>query len=180
MRPGPRNPGESAADYNTRVKAMEAKWKAGMGGPKSGGTKAAGAGAGGGGGKPGGTTPSKPTGTTPVGPRTQSASRPPIDSGRNMTPTPPKPSTPKKPVVTTPTAIKRPGTPVRDVRRTGGGAGAGGGVKGGALPRPVGPVPPKTTVIPPRPISPKGGAGAGGGRGTAPRPGYGGGKPKMR
>lgn len=39
MRPGPRNPGESVADYNTRVKAMEAKWKAGMGGPKSGGTK---------------------------------------------------------------------------------------------------------------------------------------------
>jgi hypothetical protein len=40
------------------------------------------------------------------------------------------------------------------------------------------PTPPKPTVTPPRPISPKGGAGTGGGRGTAAAPGYGGGKPR--
>lgn len=39
MRPGPKKPGESAAEYNARVKAMEQKWMSGMGRPKSGGTK---------------------------------------------------------------------------------------------------------------------------------------------
>ena len=54
----------------------------------------------------------------------------------------------------------------------------------GSRPRGMSPIPPKPptptkpTVTTPRPISPKGGAGAGGGRGTAPRPGYGGGKPR--
>lgn len=150
MRPGPRNPGESAADYNARVKAMEAKWKAGMGRPKGGGTKS--------------TTPvrvPKDPGTGAPKPRggvgggvgggvkggTQGASKPGLAKPSGLSPIPPKPSTPKKPVVTTPRPI-----------RSGINDGLGNGVRG----------------------SVKGGAGTGGGRGTAPRPGYGGGKPKMR
>jgi murein DD-endopeptidase MepM/ murein hydrolase activator NlpD len=37
MRPGPKKPGESAAEYSARVKAMEQKWMSGMGRPKTGG-----------------------------------------------------------------------------------------------------------------------------------------------
>lgn len=37
MRPGPKKPGESAAEYSARVKAMEERWKAGMGRPKTSG-----------------------------------------------------------------------------------------------------------------------------------------------
>ena len=39
MRPGPKKPGESAAEYSARVKAMEQKWMSGMGRPKTGGGK---------------------------------------------------------------------------------------------------------------------------------------------
>ena len=37
MRPGPKKPGESAAEYSARVKAIEQKWMTGMGRPKTGG-----------------------------------------------------------------------------------------------------------------------------------------------
>jgi len=50
MRPGPKKPGESAAEYSARVKAMEQKWMSGMGRPKTGS-----GGASSGGGKPPGT-----------------------------------------------------------------------------------------------------------------------------
>lgn len=56
MRPGPKKPGESAAEYSARVKAMEERWMAGMGRPKTSGTKPTGASAGGGRGR-GGMTP---------------------------------------------------------------------------------------------------------------------------
>ena len=49
MRPGPKKPGESAAEYSARVKAMEERWKAGIGRPKTSGTKPTGAGGGRGG-----------------------------------------------------------------------------------------------------------------------------------
>ena len=120
MRPGPKKPGESAADYNTRVKAMEQKWMSGTGRPKGGGTQGAS--------KPG--APSRPVGPVPPKPR-------------GMTPIPPKPRTPVKPFVTTPRPIRTPKDP---------GTGA------------------------PKPRT--GGGGVKGGGGTAPRPGYGGGKPK--
>jgi len=64
MRPGPKKPGESAAEYSARVKAMEQKWMSGMGRPKTGGggassgggrPKTGGGGASSGGGKPPGT-----------------------------------------------------------------------------------------------------------------------------
>lgn len=37
MRPGPKKPGESAAEYSARVKAMEQRWMSGMGRPKTSG-----------------------------------------------------------------------------------------------------------------------------------------------
>jgi hypothetical protein len=37
MRPGPKKPGESAADYNARIKAMEQKFLNRPKGPKTGG-----------------------------------------------------------------------------------------------------------------------------------------------
>lgn len=139
MRPGPKKPGESAAEYNARVKAMEQKWMSGMGRPKGGGTKS--------------TTPVKTPGTRVMDTRgTQGASKPGVAKPSGLSPIPPKPSTPKKPVVTTP-------RPIRSGINDGLGNGVRGsvnGVRGGV----------------------KGGAGTGGGRGTAPRPGYGGGKPK--
>ena len=39
MRPGPKKPGESAADYNARIKAMEQKFLNRPQGPKTGGGK---------------------------------------------------------------------------------------------------------------------------------------------
>jgi hypothetical protein len=51
MRPGPKKPGESAADYNARIKAMEQKFLDRPKGPKTGGG-----------------APSTPRGTTPVMP----------------------------------------------------------------------------------------------------------------
>jgi hypothetical protein len=44
MRPGPKKPGESAAEYSARVKAMEQKWMSGMGRPKTGGGASSGGG----------------------------------------------------------------------------------------------------------------------------------------
>lgn len=101
---------------------------------------------------------SKPTGSTPVGPRTQGASKPIAGGGKpsGLSPIPPKPP---KPTVTTPTAI-----PTRVPRDSGtgapkprSGAGGGAGVKGGV----------KRPGTPVRDV-----------RGPAPRPGFGGGKPK--
>jgi len=54
MRPGPKKPGESAAEYSARVKAMEQKWMSGMGRPKTGS------------GSPKGDGGSRPRGTSPA------------------------------------------------------------------------------------------------------------------
>jgi hypothetical protein len=99
MRPGPKKPGESAADYNARIKAMEQKFLDRPRGPKTGGG-----------------APSTPRATSPVPPKPRSPVKPPVPV---TTPKPIKPPVP----VTTPKPIK---TPIRDGR--GAGAAAGGGV----------------------------------------------------
>lgn len=97
MRPGPKKPGESAAEYNARVKAMEQKWMSGMGRPKGGGTQGASKPIGGGG---------APSGMSPI---------------------PPKPRTPVKPTVTTPRPISPKGDGGSRPRGTSPAPGYGGG-----------------------------------------------------
>lgn len=161
MRPGPRNPGESVADYNTRIKAMEAKWKAGMGGPKSGGTKAAGAGpvrvspgtGGAGGGKPRGTTP------TPPKPGMSSA-----DPG-SKTPAQLAKEAESRRIGIARGSIVVPRTPITAAQRK---------AENDRLMKIRGSDMPKAKPAP----AAKGPAGSGANRGTAAAPGYGGGKPR--
>jgi hypothetical protein len=107
MRPGPKKPGESAADYNARIKAMEQKFLDRPRGPKTGGG-----------------APSTPRATSPVPPKPGGPVRP-----RGTSPAPGygggKPGTIKPGVkggmppvpVTTPKPIK---TPIRDGRGSAG------------------------------------------------------------
>ena len=110
MRPGPKKPGESAAEYSARVKAMEQKFMGG-GRPKTGG------GASSGGGRPG-----------HMGPGSGGA---PVSGGRGIVKglNPPKKSAPREKVDLRDTK----GQPIKDrkpVLYSGSGMKRGGTVKG--------------------------------------------------